>query len=151
MVYFFQAGALLASKALSSGLFWPFFGILSRIYALFGAPFTGLITVVVPQTWQIWGMVLTSFKYKWSTYRAAKYGCLGFAQNLIRWGLFLCSCTNFRWWCMMVLSAQGLRKNSSCWKNVMTNHSWLKFSYKIEGCEVRRSQKCNPVLCKASF
>ena len=29
--------------------FWPFLAILSRIHALFGAPFTGLTSEVVPQ------------------------------------------------------------------------------------------------------
>ena len=29
--------------------FWPFFAILSQIYPLFGAPFTGLNSVVVPR------------------------------------------------------------------------------------------------------
>ena len=37
----FQGCALLAKKTLNFGLFWPFLAILSRSYALFGAPFTG--------------------------------------------------------------------------------------------------------------
>ena len=37
--------------------FWPFLVILSRIDALFGAPFTGRNSEVVPQNWQISGML----------------------------------------------------------------------------------------------
>ena len=38
------------------GLFWAIFAILSSIYALFGALFTGLNSAVVPKNWQISGM-----------------------------------------------------------------------------------------------
>ena len=46
MVYFFQAGAPLS---IENAKFWPVLAILSRIYALFSAPFTGLNSAVVPK------------------------------------------------------------------------------------------------------
>lgn len=46
---FFGPVPLLVSKTLSFAPFWPFLAILSRNHALFGAPFTGLKSVVVPQ------------------------------------------------------------------------------------------------------
>ena len=46
---FFKLVPLLASKTLNFGQFWPFLAILSRIYALVGAPITGLNSAVVPQ------------------------------------------------------------------------------------------------------
>ena len=45
VVYFFK---LVLALAKNFGPFWPLFAILSRIYALFGSPFTGLNCVVVP-------------------------------------------------------------------------------------------------------
>ena len=48
MVYFFQANATLS---IENAELWPIlaiFGNLSRIHALFGAPFTGLNSAVVP-------------------------------------------------------------------------------------------------------
>ena len=46
VVYFFQACAPLSIK---NAKFWPVLAILLRIYALFGDPFTGLNSVVVPK------------------------------------------------------------------------------------------------------
>ena len=45
MVYFFQVGATFSFK---NAKFGPFFANLSRSYALFGSPFTGLNSAVVP-------------------------------------------------------------------------------------------------------
>ena len=42
----FQAHALVG---IENPIFWPVLAILSRIYALFGALFTGLNSAVVPQ------------------------------------------------------------------------------------------------------
>ena len=42
---------------LNFGLCLPFSAVLSRIYALFSAPFTDLNSAVVPKNWQIPGMV----------------------------------------------------------------------------------------------
>ena len=46
VVYFYQAGAPIS---IENAKFWPFLAILSRIYALVGAPITGLNSAVVPQ------------------------------------------------------------------------------------------------------
>ena len=53
MVYFFQASA---TFSIENAKFWPFLVILSQIYALFGATFTGLNNEVVPKNGQILGM-----------------------------------------------------------------------------------------------
>ena len=47
-VLFFQADAPFTKE---NAKFWPILAYLSQIYALFGAPFTGLNSVVVPQNW----------------------------------------------------------------------------------------------------
>ena len=43
MVYFFQAGV---PFSIENAKFWPVLALLSRIYALFGAPLTGLNSVM---------------------------------------------------------------------------------------------------------
>ena len=63
VVYFFQAGALFSH---SKRKIWPFLAclaILSQIYALFGALFTGLDSAVLPKNWQISGSAVNSVEH----------------------------------------------------------------------------------------
>ena len=62
VVYFFQG---IAPFSIENAKFWPFLAILSRTYALSGAPLTGLYSAVVPQNWQIWGMPTPSRQSRW--------------------------------------------------------------------------------------
>ena len=66
--------------------FWPFLAILSRIHALFGAPFTGLTSEVVPQNWKIWGLNTSFPECSTTCYPKAKSICGPF-----------CSCQNEFW------------------------------------------------------
>ena len=63
---FFKPVSLSVEKFFGS--FWPLLAILSRIYALFGAPFSSLNSVMVPQNGQIWGMLTTSLQLRGSEY-----------------------------------------------------------------------------------
>ena len=53
VVCFFKSVYFLAKRTRNLGPFWPVLAILSQIYALFGAIFTGPIIAVVYQNWQI--------------------------------------------------------------------------------------------------
>ena len=59
VVYFFQAGVLFCKE---NAELLPLLAILSQIYALFGVLFTGLISVVVCQNWQISGMSFPQYQ-----------------------------------------------------------------------------------------
>ena len=53
VVYFFQASALFS---IANAKLWPVLAIFGYLLT-FWSPFTSLNSVVVPQNWQIWGMV----------------------------------------------------------------------------------------------
>ena len=58
MAYFFQAGA---PFSIENAKLWPVLAMFSYFVTnlgTFGAPFTGLDSVVVPKNQQIWGMGL---------------------------------------------------------------------------------------------
>ena len=69
---FFKLVPLLASKTLNFGQFWPFLAILSSIYALVGAPITGLNSAVVPQK-------LTNMRYAYLVTFSLQSFPLGFS------------------------------------------------------------------------
>ena len=96
MVYFFQAGV---PFSIENGKFWPVLALLSRIYALFGAPFTGLNSVMAGD--------------------ASKLTNIRFLQ-----GVLLLVPRPERWIVTIPLSDQWLATIGNHWKTIATNGFW---------------------------